>query len=90
QRSVAVAAPTSSGLQQIGNIVRQYFGGRIVEFQIGDSDLSELGDVSAVVVSNAAEFPAAGDTQVIPIQWEIADGFGAYLLAQGDRLGQRL
>ena len=93
QGSVAVAAPTASGLQQIGNIVRQYFGGRIRKFRIGRSGLAELAGVSAVVVSNAAELPAVDGAlgcQVIPIQWEIEDGFGAYLLAQVDRLGQRV
>jgi DNA-binding transcriptional regulator YhcF (GntR family) len=90
-RPVAVAAPTERGLQQVGGLVRQMFGGEVSEFFIGRDRPDALASVGAVVLSNASDAlpQMPPDCQVISVEWVIEDGFGAFLAAQVDRLLDR-
>lgn len=88
---VAVAAPTDRGLQQVGSLVRQFFGGPVLDFCIGRDDPATLTEVGAVVMSNASDArPLLPDScEVITVEWLIEDGFGGFLMAQVERLMNR-
>jgi DNA-binding transcriptional regulator YhcF (GntR family) len=88
---VAVTAPTDRGLQQVGALVRQFFGGQVLEFCIGRDDPADLAEVAAVVMSNASDALPALPTEcaVIAVEWVIEDGFGGFLMAQVERLMNR-
>jgi DNA-binding transcriptional regulator YhcF (GntR family) len=90
-QTVAVAAPTDRGLQQVGGLVRQIFGGPVVDFLIGRDQPATLATVGAVVMSNASDdLPVLPpDCAVIAVEWMIEDGFGAFLVAQVERLLDR-
>lgn len=85
---VAVAAPTERGLQQVGGLVRQIFGGPVLDFFIGRDDPDALAEVGAVVMSNASDAlpPLPSDAAVIAVEWVIEDAFGGFLMTQVERL----